>query len=150
MQAALQICGQIGGVVGILLSALSARISGRETILPGIISDVGLAGVLIAIVSIALVASIASIAAQAEQVMENLRNALASVGATYDNLVKTTVFVTDVGNRQTLNDVRAKYLNQEALAASTLVVVAGLASPDYLLEIEAIAKSHLPLSNEAE
>lgn len=78
-------------------------------------------------------------AAQAEQVMQNLKSALVSVGATYDNLVKTTVFVTDVSNRQTLNDVRAKYLNPEALAASTLVVVAGLASPDYLLEIEAIA-----------
>ena len=38
-----------------------------------------------------------------------------------------------------LRDVRDKYLANDALPASTLVVVAGLALPEYLLEIEAVA-----------
>ena len=77
--------------------------------------------------------------AQATQVFENLRKALAAAGAGFENLVKTNVYVTDPRYREALRDVRSKYLGTTALPTSTLVVVAGLAMPEYLLEIEAVA-----------
>ena len=77
--------------------------------------------------------------AQANQVFENLGKALASAGAGFGNLVKTNVYVTDPRYRELLRDVRSKYLGSNALPTSTLVVVAGLALPEYLLEIEAVA-----------
>ena len=77
--------------------------------------------------------------AQATQVFENLGRALAAAGAGFEHLVKTTVFVTDPRYREQLRDVRSKYLGSNALPASTLVVVAGLALPEYLLEIEGVA-----------
>ncbi len=79
------------------------------------------------------------ITAQAEQVFQNLGKALKSVGGDYSNLVKITMFLTDARFRDAVTPVRQKYLKAPNLPASTLVVVAGLASPDYLLEIEAIA-----------
>ena len=78
------------------------------------------------------------ITAQAVQVFENLKKALAAAGADFENLVKITVYVTDPRYREALAEVRNRYLGS-ALPASTLVVVAGLAQPDYLLEIEAVA-----------
>jgi enamine deaminase RidA (YjgF/YER057c/UK114 family) len=77
--------------------------------------------------------------AQATQVFENLGKALASAGAGFEHLVKITVFVTDPRYREPLSAVRSKYLASNALPASTLLVVAGLALPEYLLEIEAVA-----------
>ena len=78
------------------------------------------------------------ITAQAVQIFENLKKALAAAGADFENLVKITVYVTDPRYREALAEVRNRYLGS-ALPASTLVVVAGLAQPDYLLEIEAVA-----------
>jgi len=76
--------------------------------------------------------------AQATQVFENLQKALSSAGADFKDLVKINVYLTDARYRESLGEVRSKYL-QGPLPASTLVVVAGLAQPDYLLEIEGIA-----------
>lgn len=76
--------------------------------------------------------------AQAVQVFENLGKALAAGGSSYQHLVKTTVFLTDARYRETYGEIRTRYLG-ETVPASTLVVVSGLASPDYLLEVEAIA-----------
>jgi len=77
--------------------------------------------------------------AQAERVYANLRIALASVGATFSDVVKTTTFVTDIKNVATLREVRGKYLDPAHPPANTLLVVASLARPDLLLEIEAVA-----------
>jgi reactive intermediate/imine deaminase len=77
--------------------------------------------------------------AQANQVFENLKRALAAAGADFGNVVKTTVYVTDPRYRELLRDVRSKFLGDTPPPASTLVVVAGLAQPEYLLEIEAVA-----------
>lgn len=77
--------------------------------------------------------------AQANQVFENLGKALAAAGAGFGDLVKTTIFVTDPRYREALRDVRNTYLGSTPPPASTLVVVAGLALPEYLLEIEAVA-----------
>ena len=77
-------------------------------------------------------------AAQTTQVFENLKSALASGGATFDNLVKVTTFVTDLSQMQTLRSIRAKYYGKNA-PASTLVQITKLANDDLMIEIEAIA-----------
>src|SRR6516162_3589231 len=77
-------------------------------------------------------------AAQTTQVFENLKSALAAGGATFDNLVKVTTFVTDLSQMQTLRSIRAKYYGKNP-PASTLVQIMKLASDDLMIEIEAIA-----------
>jgi reactive intermediate/imine deaminase len=77
-------------------------------------------------------------AAQATQVFENLKSALAAGGATFDNLVKLTTFVTDLSQMQTLRSIRAKYYGKNP-PASTLVQITKLAHDDLMIEIEAIA-----------
>jgi len=76
--------------------------------------------------------------AQATQVFENLQRALTAAGAGFDNLVKMNIYLTDPRFREPLAEVRSRYLTG-ALPASTLVTVAALAQPEYLLEIEVIA-----------
>jgi len=78
------------------------------------------------------------ITAQATQVFENLKKALAAAGADFRNVVKINIYLTDPRYREPLGKVRAQYI-RDPLPASTLVVVAGLAEPDYLIEIEAVA-----------
>jgi reactive intermediate/imine deaminase len=77
-------------------------------------------------------------AAQVTQVFENLKSALAAGGATFDNVVKVTTFVTDLSQMQTLRSIRGKYYGKNA-PASTLVQITKLAHEDLLIEIEAIA-----------
>ena len=76
--------------------------------------------------------------AQTEQVFENLKAALASCGATLEDVAKITVFMVDAAQIQTYRDVRDKYFAR-SLPASTLVQVVRLARPEWLIEIEAIA-----------
>jgi enamine deaminase RidA (YjgF/YER057c/UK114 family) len=76
--------------------------------------------------------------AQAEQVFTNLRRALASVGASFADVVKTTTFITDLKNLAALREIRARYFDAAHPPASTLVPVMTLARPDLLLEIEAV------------
>src|SRR5437660_8592001 len=74
-------------------------------------------------------------AAQATQVFENLKAALAASGATFDNLVKVTTFVTDMSQLAELRTIRGKYYGKNA-PASTLVQIGKLAHPDLMIEIE--------------
>ena len=76
--------------------------------------------------------------AQAEQVFTNLRRALASVGASFGDVVKTTTFITDLKNLPALRETRARYFDATHPPANTLVPVITLARPDLLLEIEAV------------
>ena len=78
------------------------------------------------------------IEAQAVQVFENLKAVLASAGTTLDQVVKLTTYTTSVAYRQTLAEVRARYFGAY-FPPNTFLVVASLATPDYLLEIEAVA-----------
>jgi enamine deaminase RidA (YjgF/YER057c/UK114 family) len=82
--------------------------------------------------------------AQAEQVFANLQQALESVGAGFGDVAKTTIFVTDMSQLPALREVRAKYLDPDRPPASTLVQVAGLARPELLLEVEAVAVLRQP------
>ena len=77
--------------------------------------------------------------AQAERVFANLRIALASVGATFSDVVKTTTFITDVANSAALREIRAKHLDPARPPANSMIGVAALARPGLLLEIEAVA-----------
>lgn len=77
--------------------------------------------------------------AQAERVFANLRIALASAGATFSDVVKTTTYVTDVANAAALREIRGKYIDPARPPANSLIGVARLARPELLLEIEAVA-----------
>ena len=76
--------------------------------------------------------------AQTRQVLENIRGVLACVGGTMDDIVKVTVFVTDLAELKKIHGVRSEYFSQP-YPASTLVQVAKLIDPEWLIEIEAVA-----------
>lgn len=75
---------------------------------------------------------------QAEQVFQNLDACLRAAGASLDDVVKVTIFVTSYAYKEAVLKVRDKYLGGR-LPASTFVVCHSLALPEYLVEIEAIA-----------
>ena len=77
-------------------------------------------------------------AAQTRQVMENLKTALAAAGASFDNVVKLTTYVTDMSQLPALREIRTKYYGANP-PASTLVQIVALAHPDLMIEVEAIA-----------
>lgn len=77
--------------------------------------------------------------AQARQVFENLRSCLAAAGATFDDVIKLTYYVTDVAHMPAIRAVRAEFAGKENLPASTAVQVVALIRPELLLEIEAFA-----------
>lgn len=78
------------------------------------------------------------IAHQAAQVFENLRAVLEAAGGSFDNLVMTTTYLTDLSDRAAFSEVRARYYGRE-VPASSLVVVKSLANPDLLVEVDGIA-----------
>jgi 2-iminobutanoate/2-iminopropanoate deaminase len=78
------------------------------------------------------------IRAQTRQTLENVKAVLEAAGATMDDIVKVTVFVTDVSHLQAIHEVRAEYFRRD-YPASTLVEVKSLVSPELMIEIEAIA-----------
>lgn len=78
------------------------------------------------------------ISAQAEQCFKNMTNLLASADLTTDNVVKATVFLTDMGDFKAVNEVYSKYFN-EPYPARTAIAVAALPL-GVGIEIEAIAK----------
>ena len=77
--------------------------------------------------------------AQAEQVYRNLERALQSVDGSLADLVKTTTFITDIKNLPSLRQVRSRRLSKNQPPANTLLQVSGLARPELLIEIEAVA-----------
>jgi 2-iminobutanoate/2-iminopropanoate deaminase len=75
---------------------------------------------------------------QTRQVFRNLERILAATGATFGDVVKVTVYLTDVADRGRINPVRQEYFGA-ARPASTLIGVAQLAVPGMKVEIEAVA-----------
>lgn len=81
-------------------------------------------------------------AVQAERVFQNLGVALKASGCTAANLVKLTVFVTDINNLAAYRQARNRFfatVTPPAAPAVTLVEVSRLYGADFLIEIEAIA-----------
>lgn len=78
-------------------------------------------------------------AAQCEQAMDNVEALLDASGMTTSNIVKITYFVTSAANFPTLVEIRRRRWAWEPAPAVTAIVVSGLARPDYLIEIKAMA-----------
>jgi 2-iminobutanoate/2-iminopropanoate deaminase len=78
------------------------------------------------------------VVAQARQVFDIMARVLAAAGAGPADVVKVTVYLTDVDDRPRINPVREEFFGT-ARPASTLVEVSRLAVPGARLEIEAVA-----------
>lgn len=79
-----------------------------------------------------------TIEAETRQVMENLKNILAEVNMTFENVLKASVFVSDMHNYGRINAVYAEYFNEDTAPARELVEVANL--PKFVnVEISVIA-----------
>ena len=78
-------------------------------------------------------------AAQARQALANLKAMVEAAGGTIHDIIKVNTYLTDLRYREELARIRAEFFPDGKLPASTLVGVTGLADPDMLLEIEAIA-----------
>ena len=81
---------------------------------------------------------VGDIRAQTEQVILNMRQILRAEGGDLQNLVKVTVFVTDMRHFDAISEVRRRYFAGD-LPASTIVEVSKLAQPDLMIEIEGVA-----------
>ncbi len=79
------------------------------------------------------------ITGQAERVFENLLAVLRAAGGDFSDVVSTTTYVTDRSLLLPVNEVRGRYLQTDPSPTSTLLVVAGLARPEFLVEISAVA-----------
>jgi enamine deaminase RidA (YjgF/YER057c/UK114 family) len=77
--------------------------------------------------------------AQMIQAFENLKSALAEVGATLNDVVKITNYLVDIAHLKDFREIRDIYVNKAAPPASTLLVVSRLAIDGLLFEIDAVA-----------
>ncbi|MCL6593547.1 MAG: RidA family protein [Alicyclobacillus sp.] len=75
---------------------------------------------------------------QTEVILENMQGLLAEAGGTMDNVVKTTLFVTDMSQAAQVRAVRSRFF-REPYSTSTMVEVSRLGNPKCLIEIEALA-----------
>ena len=79
-----------------------------------------------------------SIAIETKQVMENLKEVLAAAKMTFENVIKTSIFISDMNNFAEINTVYGEYFNNETAPARETVEVANL--PKFVnVEISAIA-----------
>jgi enamine deaminase RidA (YjgF/YER057c/UK114 family) len=76
-------------------------------------------------------------AGQTRQVLENMKKVVEGAGGRMEDVAKTTVFITDIRHREAVGRVRQEFFQGDP-PANTLLVVAGLADPAFLVEIEAI------------
>lgn len=72
-----------------------------------------------------------SLEAETVQVMENIKNLLADAGADFSQIVKTSIFLSDMGHFATVNEVYARYFTGDYPARET-VAVAGLPKGAYV------------------
>lgn len=79
-----------------------------------------------------------SIEQETRLVMENLKAILTEVGMTFENVIKTSIFISDMGNFGAINGVYASYFDEATAPARETVEVANL--PKYVnVEISMIA-----------
>jgi 2-iminobutanoate/2-iminopropanoate deaminase len=78
------------------------------------------------------------VVAQARQVLANVEAVLTAAGATFADVVKVTVYLTDIADRAAINPVRQEVFGATR-PASTLVEVSALAIPGAKLELDAVA-----------
>src|SRR5262249_20795549 len=84
------------------------------------------------------IAGIGDITEQTRQVCENVKAAVEAAGGSLDDVCRVDVYVRNMEPSQAIHKVRAEYF-KAPLPASTMVEVTKMTSPDYLIEISAIA-----------
>lgn len=84
------------------------------------------------------IAGIGDIDEQTRQVCENIRSAVEAAGGTLDDVCRVDVYLKNIGDRERVQKVRRQFWKVMP-PASTLVEVSKLASPQFLVEISAIA-----------
>jgi len=84
------------------------------------------------------IAGIGDIEAQTRQVCENLKSAVEAAGGTMDDICRVDVYVRNMEHFEKIHKVRREYFKSPP-PASTMVEVTKMTSPDYLIEINAIA-----------
>ena len=84
------------------------------------------------------IAGIGDITAQTKQVCENIKAAVEAAGGTLDHVCRVDVYVRNMEHFQAIHDVRKQYF-KPPLPASTMVEITKMTSPEYLIEINAIA-----------
>lgn len=77
------------------------------------------------------------VAEQTRQVFRSLKLILDEVGATYADVLRVNVFLTDINDRAAVNEVRQEFF-KDAYPASTLIGVNALVLPEIKVEIEAV------------
>ena len=92
----------------------------------------------VALDSVGKIVGAGNMTAQATQVFENLKVALAGVGATFKDVVKLNTYITNMGQAQAFRTVRDKYVNPAAPPASTLIEVRRLFRDEFVIEVEAM------------
>ena len=76
--------------------------------------------------------------AQTHQVYANLQAILEELGGSLEDIVKLTTYLTDRSHLETFRRVRNRFF-EDPFPPNTLLFISGLAQPDYLVEIEAVA-----------
>jgi len=84
------------------------------------------------------IAGIGNVEEQTRQVCENLKAAVEAAGGTLDDVCRVDVYVRNMEHFDAIHKVRREYF-KPPLPASTMVEVTKMVSPDYLIEINAIA-----------
>jgi len=77
--------------------------------------------------------------AQAVRTFENLKLALAAVGAGLEDVVKVNNYLVDISHLPIFREIRESYFGRRELPASTTLQISSLARPGALLEVEAVA-----------
>jgi 2-iminobutanoate/2-iminopropanoate deaminase len=79
------------------------------------------------------------IATQTRRVLDNIGAVLKAEGLTFENIVKTTIFLTDLGDFQTVNETYGSYFKQQPPARSTVQVSALPKGAKIEIEVVAVA-----------
>jgi reactive intermediate/imine deaminase len=87
------------------------------------------------------IAGIGDISEQTRQVCENIKAAVEAAGGSMDDICRVDVYVRNMEHFEAIHKVRREYF-RPPLPASTMVEVTKMVSPDYLIEINAIAVLH--------
>lgn len=77
--------------------------------------------------------------AQAKVALQSLKRVVEACGGTMQDIVKITVFTTDLAHRPAIGAARSEFFREGEMPASTFLVVKSLAAPEWLVEIEAVA-----------
>ena len=84
------------------------------------------------------IVGVGDIGAQTRQVLDNLKRVLECAGGEMSDILKVTVYVTDMSGLEEIHRVRSEFFTKP-YPASTLVEVTALVKPEFLIEIEAVA-----------